>query len=104
MKSHHINLIAGRPAILLALTAIVTFGLGLTGCANQNESEKEATEQHDHGGDGHNHDHGDHDAGVPASKPVAASDLIPYPLGTCIVSGDELDAMGEPISYAWKDR
>ena len=35
---------------------------------------------------------------------LAADKLKPYPLKTCVVSGDKLDSMGDPYVYNYKDR
>jgi len=35
---------------------------------------------------------------------LAADTKKPYPLKTCVVSGDKLDSMGEPYVYTYKDR
>ena len=41
-------------------------------------------------------------SGMAADK--KAEKLKPYPLKTCIVSGDKLGEMGDPYVYAYKDR
>ncbi len=57
-------------------------------------------------GDGH--DHGAHDHGLGAVKapeaPAAALDpnAKPYPLKICVVSGEELGKMGEPMRFTYK--
>jgi YHS domain-containing protein len=43
--------------------------------------------------DEHGHDHG---APPPDSKPAAPAPAKPYPLDTCVVSGEKLGKMGEP--------
>lgn len=46
------------------------------------------------GGCGDGHDHAGHDHPAPAAAP--ADDAAPYPLKTCLVSGEELGKMGTP--------
>ena len=41
-------------------------------------------------------------AGIAADQ--KAPKLKPYPLKTCVVSGDKLGEMGEPFVYQYKDR
>jgi YHS domain-containing protein len=41
-------------------------------------------------------------AGAADAKPEEK--LKPYPLTTCVVSGDKLGEMGEPYLYKYKDR
>jgi hypothetical protein len=59
-------------------------------------------------GCGDDHDHSKHDHGTPAAKspetPAAPADsnAKPYPLKTCIVSGEELGKMGEPMRFTYK--
>ena len=62
-------------------------------------------------GCGDGHDHSTHDHGAPAVKapetpaaPAAAADpnAKPYPLKTCIVSGEALGSMGEPPRFVYK--
>jgi hypothetical protein len=75
-------------AKILAMTA--AFGLlALAGC-----------------GDGHDpasHDHAAPAAKAPEAPPAAADpNAKPYPLKTCIVSGEELGKMGEPMRFTYK--
>ena len=35
---------------------------------------------------------------------LAADSKKPYPLKTCVVSGEKLDSMGTPYVYTYKDR
>jgi len=57
-------------------------------------------------GDGNDHSKPDH--GTPSAKPSepaaapADPNLKPYPLKTCVVSGEELGKMGEPFRVAYK--
>lgn len=59
-------------------------------------------------GCGDGHDHSSHDHGTPAVKtpesPAAPADpnAKPYPLKTCVVSGQELGSMGEPMRFTYK--
>jgi YHS domain-containing protein len=39
-----------------------------------------------------------------ADKPKSSEKLKPYPLKTCIISGDKLGEMGDPFVYAYKGR
>jgi hypothetical protein len=47
---------------------------------------------------------GDRAAAPPAPAPVADPTLKPYPLKTCVVSGEELGSMGKPIVIAHEGR
>lgn len=38
----------------------------------------------------------------PATTSAKTSEAIPYPLATCIVSGEKLGEMGKPISVMYK--
>ena len=59
-------------------------------------------------GCGDGHDHSSHDHGAPAAKspetPTAPVDpnAKPYPLQTCVVSGQKLGSMGEPMRFTYK--
>ena len=58
-------------------------------------------------GCGDGHDHSTHNHGAPAAKapdaPAPAdSSAKPYPLKTCVVSGEELGKMGEPFRLTYK--
>lgn len=56
-------------------------------------------------GCGSAHDHGSHDHGTPGATspaPVADPSAKPYPLKTCVVSGEELGSMGEPMRFNYK--
>lgn len=59
-------------------------------------------------GCGNGHDHSNHNHGAASAKapegPAAAADpnAKPYPLKTCIVSGEELGKMGEPLRFTYK--
>ena len=59
-------------------------------------------------GCGDGHDHRSHDHGTPSAKPSetaaapADPNAKPYPLKTCIVSGQELGSMGEPMKFSYK--
>lgn len=59
-------------------------------------------------GCGDGHDHSTHNHGAPAAKtpdaPAAPADpnAKPYPLKTCVVSGEELGKMGEPFRFTYK--
>jgi hypothetical protein len=60
------------------------------------------------GGCGDGHDHSTHDHGVGAAKAtgITAAPLDPnakpYPLKKCVVSGEELGKMGEPMRFTYK--
>lgn len=69
--------------LILALLASAAVAISLSSCGG---------DDHDHG----DHDHGDHDhgsSGSAAADPTADG----YPLKTCVVSGEELGGMGEPV-------
>ncbi len=55
-------------------------------------------------GDGHDHGTHDHGATKAPAAPAAAADpnAKPYPLKTCVVSGEELGKMGEPFRLTYK--
>ena len=57
-------------------------------------------------GDGHDHSSHNHGATVAKSPemPAAPADpnAKPYPLKTCIVSGEELGKMGDPMRFTYK--
>ena len=59
-------------------------------------------------GCGEGTDHSSHDHGAPPAKapeaPAAAPDpnAKPYPLKVCIVSGEALGSMGEPMRFTYK--
>lgn len=56
-------------------------------------------------GCGDGHDHGQQPTAAPAAKaPEAPPDpnAKPYPLKTCIVSGEALGSMGEPPRFTYK--
>lgn len=42
------------------------------------------------------HDHSGHKHDAPAASPAADPNAKPYPLKTCLVSGEELGKMGKP--------
>jgi hypothetical protein len=44
---------------------------------------------------GHDHSKHNHEA-APAAKPTGDQNVKPYPLKTCLVSGEELGKMGKP--------
>ncbi len=74
----------------LALSMVTALGLiALGGC-----------------GDGHDHSSHDHGAGTaktPETPPAPLDpNAKPYPLKTCIVSGEELGKMGEPMRFTYK--
>lgn len=52
-------------------------------------------------GCGSSHDHGSHDHGTPRAS-AADPSVKPYPLKTCVVSGEELGKMGEPFRLTYK--
>jgi hypothetical protein len=62
----------------------------VAGCANQNDHA-----DHSH----HDHDHAHHTASAAPQAPTAdeLAQAKPYPLDVCIVSGEKLGSMGEPV-------
>jgi YHS domain-containing protein len=46
-------------------------------------------------GDSHDHSKHGHDKSAPAPAPTEGAQAKPYPLKTCVVSGEELGKMGE---------
>ncbi len=90
----------------LALGLTAATALFLAGCKPKDHSH----DGHDHSG--HDHDHSGHDHGKPktdAKTPATPAIAIiekptaeqlaaakPYPLDTCLVSGEKLGSMGEP--------
>jgi hypothetical protein len=96
-----------KPIASLALGLAAATALFFAGC-----------KPHDHSHDGHDHsghDHSGHDHGKPATdaktpadpalaiieKPTAEQIAAakPYPLDTCLASGEKLGSMGEPPVY-----
>lgn len=79
-----------------------TLSVLLVGLAAGCTGAREQSPQHDH------RDHG-HDASSASPSPASSSQpelrkIAPsagYPLKTCVVSGDRLDAMGEPSAYSY---
>jgi len=53
-------------------------------------------------GCGDGRDHGTQNHGAPAAKAPADPNAKPYPLKTCVVSGEELGKMGEPMRITYK--
>ena len=41
---------------------------------------------------------------APATTPAPAATAAPYPLDTCVVSGDKLGAMGDFVPYTYEGR
>lgn len=70
--------------LLLALFASAAVAFSLAACGG---------DDHDH--DGHDHGDGDEHAATEPAAAAAADDG--YPLKTCVVSGEELGSMGEPV-------
>jgi len=75
--------------------ALLIAGLILSGCGNGHDPRR-----HSHG----SHDRGKHDHGKDAPSPRhgAGSKEKPYPLKTCVVSGEELGSRGEPVIREYK--
>ena len=101
-------------ALGAALATALT--LATTGCSSGNDGHDHSA--HDHGshesgkkrsGDGHEgHDHGGAKPrpSTPAAGAVALTKAEPsanYPLTTCVVSGDDLDAMDERLAFKYGD-
>jgi hypothetical protein len=97
-----------RLGLICGLAAATT--LFLTGCGPGSHAGHDHGHDHDHSG--HHHDHAAHDHGAPAVDQVAdAAGLIiienptaeqlaaakPYPLDTCLVAGEKLGEMGDPM-------
>jgi len=84
-----------RTALMSLLTAV-----SLTLVSSQGFGVNQ--EQHKHEGDGHKaHSSATHDE---HSKEVENHQSAPYLLSTCIVSGEELGTMGEPIIFNHNNR
>ena len=68
---------------LLTILAVACF----SGCAKKSET----AQPHE--------DHSSHDDGMAAQQEITNSDAAKvYPLKNCVVSGEELGSMGEPVS------
>jgi hypothetical protein len=74
----------------LAVTLLTTLGLiALSGCG----------EGHDHSA----HDHGTSTVKTPDAAPAPLDpNAKPYPLKICVVTGEELGKMGEPMRFTYK--
>jgi hypothetical protein len=97
-----------RLSLSFGLAAAIT--LFFSGCGPGHHAGHDHGHDHDHSG--HHHDHAAHDHGAPAVDQVAdAAGLIiienptaeqlaaakPYPLDTCLVAGEKLGEMGDPM-------
>ena len=77
--------------LLSALTGIsVAF---LFGCGQNSNTTSTSAQSEDH--TEHQHDGGDQVMAMP-SEDGASTEVKPYPLEVCIVSGEKLGSMGEP--------
>lgn len=75
----------------------------LAGCGNSGDVAH--NHDHDHGSD--ENDHGDmtEEAAMGALSEVdLAAQKAAYPLTTCLVGGDELGSMGDPVEYVHEGR
>ncbi len=93
---------------LLTLGLAAATSLFLTGCKDGGSASSDGHEGHDHSGEGH--DHGTEVAAAagtevagfvakPTAEQIAAAKA--YPLETCIVGGEKLDSMGEPVTTVY---
>lgn len=92
---HHLTRLALPAAFSLLL---------LTGCGPGGDADHDG---HEHGAHEHDSGHADHDHGSEATDETALRPTDPsadYPLDVCVVSGDELTAMGGPIAYEYEGR
>ena len=105
--------------IFKALGLIVVSGLmvtWLTGCGQVEEHahsghDHDHEHAHDHDGDGSEHDSdgnehnegGDTVAGLIDGVDVAAQKAA-YPLDTCLVGGEKLGSMGDPVEFVHEGR
>lgn len=105
----------------LGLAVVTSLFLSACGPGSHVGHHHDHDHDHDHHGHAHHHDHGEHDHGAPAGvgdalqaaagqvagaaalvineEPTAAqlAAAKPYPLDTCLVAGEELGSMGEPL-------
>jgi len=97
-----------RLSLSFGLAAAIT--LFFSGCGPGHHAGHDHGHDHDHSGQ--HHDHAAHDHGAPAVGQVAdAAGLVvienptaeqlaaakPYPLDTCLVAGEKLGEMGDPV-------
>jgi YHS domain-containing protein len=93
-----------KQALLTVALAAAT-SLFLTGCSDGGSASSDSHDGHAHSGEGH--DHGTEAAAAattevagfvakPTAEQIAAAKA--YPLETCIVGGEKLDSMGEPVT------
>lgn len=92
----------------LLITGILTIGaLALWGCS----TPKHDHSSHEHGAhdhSSHSHDEANTEEQGPASDTAGqeisgavTNGAKPYPLNTCIVSGEKLGSMGKPIEFVY---
>jgi len=82
----------------VSLAVLTALAFALTGCSSSNDEH----EDHDH--DEHaGQDHSEHSAPPPTTK-IAVDITDDYPLATCVVSGEPLEAMGGHVSIQYEGR
>ncbi len=75
--------------------------------SHDHDHDGEHEHTHDHDGDGHDHgEEGDGDGNVMATLADAevAAQKAAYPLKECLVGGEELGSMGDPVEYVHEGR
>lgn len=84
----------------ISLGFVLILLLIFVGCDQKRNNTTSNTGSHG-SHDGHDHGPGGHDDHAPAGNKTDKTDKTPktvaYPLETCIVSGEKLGSMGEPV-------
>ena len=90
--------------VLKKMGLLVLSGLMVTWLAGCGQSAEHAHGDHDHDGHEHTHD-GDAEsvAGMVADVDIAAQKAA-YPLKDCVVGGEALGSMGDPVEYVHEGR
>ena len=88
-----------RLTLTLATLAAGLFAVGLVACGS-------GADEHDHGthGSGDDGGHDEHHASGDSAPMADLKKIEPsadYPLTTCVVSGEELGSMGDPLAYEY---
>ena len=81
---------------ILVVISLAAFNLTAWGCAGEKKKDDHA---------GHDHDGKKCMAGTEAAKPAATeTEVVTYPLDVCVVSGQKLGSMGDPVVLIHKGR
>lgn len=89
---------------VIALPALVAVAAVAVACSGKSSGDGHAGHDHGNAPGGH----ADHGTPAPAAKDRDALKKIApsanYPLTSCVVSGDKLDAMGERMAFEYQGR